>query len=87
MMIAAAVLLAVVGSPLLMHGFARFVEVMSSGGVSSVADALSCVARLSASASPLLLAGFTWHRARQLEKVLEEDDRKKYVHDPSDTSR
>jgi len=86
-MIVAAVTLAVVGSPLLMHGFARFVDAVSSGGLGTVPAALLDVARLAVSASPLLLAGFTWHRARALERILEEEDREKYTRRRSDTSR
>jgi len=80
LMIVLAVLLAVVGSPLLMRGFAGFAAALSAGVCASSAGALRSAGLLVISASPLALAGFTWHRARSLERLLDDDEIRKYAH-------
>jgi len=79
-MIVVAVLLAVVGSPLLMTGCAGFVDAVSTGGLTSSASTLACFMRLAVFSSPLAIAGLTWHRARAMERVLEAEDLEKYSH-------
>jgi len=73
-LIVAAVLLAVVGSPLLMTGCASFVNSAATGGLATSGGSLACFARLTASAVPLAIAGVVWHRACELERILQTEE-------------
>jgi hypothetical protein len=73
-MIVSAVLLAVIGSPLLMTGCAVFVNSAATGELATAHSSLACFVRLAASAVPLAMAGFVWHRACELERILHAED-------------
>lgn len=73
-LVAIAVVLAVVGSPLLMRGFAAFVGAVSSGRFESSAQTLRGVGLLVISASPLAISGLAWRRACALEHLIEQEN-------------
>jgi hypothetical protein len=73
-LLAVAICLAVVGSPMLMEGVVALVMGMSPNSPQQAGSLGSGFVRFLIGAAPMGLAAYTWHRVKSLERLLEQEE-------------
>lgn len=68
------IFLAVIGTPALMQGTVAFARTLAAGETRTLLTTARGFGLFALSASPLVLAGYTWRRTQLLQDLLDADD-------------
>ena len=71
---AISIFLAALGAPLLMQGTVMFASALAAGAASDIGALARGAGLLALSASPLVLASYTWRRTQSIQDLLDESD-------------